>query len=461
MFLLVLSFATASSVEIAPTSTSSNHVYFDEIAEYEITLTNTQGVAQVFSWSINPVEWVTETASSVRVDPGDTLTVELKIRPRPTNYKGPGFYVVPVTVQTPTDTFNEQTTIYIKSVHDGGYKPSVALTATMGSEVDPREPVSVQINLRNRNILDLEGMVLSIDGEEFEDVFEVDLGGLEEKTFEYRFEIDPLTGPGARDLSVTLDYNEERINEVDRYYDIGAYSFIDRSTPVSSSFLFRYVKVSSLQNVANVEKTVSLDLDIPWYERVFTNVHIEVSSVERTGATTWDVTLEPEETGTVTVIQNYRAIPLIVLLVILGFIAYFMLRTPIVLKKQTIVTGRDTEGVSEMKVRIYIRNRTGKAFYNLRVLDRAPPIAHVKVGSGLGVLEPSDVVRTDKKGTIIKWDFDTLESFEERIVTYTIKAKLKIMGPLGLPPVRAKFENSKGKQRTTVSGKAEIGGLAQ
>lgn len=459
--LLAVSFASASSVEITPESTSSDYVYFDEVAEYTITITNTQGIDQVFSWSVNPVEWVLESSSSVRVGPGETLSTSMKMRARPSNYKGPGFYIVPVTVQSSSESFNEQTTIYIKSVHDGGYKPSVALIATMSPELDPREPVSLQITLRNRNILNLEDLVLLIDGEEFNEEFVVELAGLEERTFEYRFDIDPLTEPGTRDLSVKLNYNEEQINEIERYYDIGAYSFIDRSSPSSSSFLFRYVKISSLENVANIEKTISLDLDIPWFERIFTNVDIEATAVEKTGPTTWDVTLIPEETGTVTVVQNYRIIPLIILLAIIAFFAYMNLRSPIVLKKQTIVTGKDEEGVSEMKVRIYIRNRTGKAFYNLRVLDRAPPIAHVKVGTGLGILEPSDIIKTNHKGTIIKWDFDTLESFEERIVTYVIKAKLKIMGPLGLPPVKAKFENSKGKNRTTSSGKAEIGGTAQ
>ena len=110
-----------------------------------------------------------------------------------------------------------------------------------------------------------------------------------------------------------------------------------------------------------------------------------------------------------------------------------------------------------MKVRIFIKNRTAKAFYNLRLLDRAPSIAHVKMSEGLGVIEPTKIIRNERRGTIIKWDFDSIEAYEERIVTYTIKARLKIIGNLGLPPVKAKFENVKGKQRTTQSGRAIIG----
>ena len=46
---------------------------------------------------------------------------------------------------------------------------------------------------------------------------------------------------------------------------------------------------------------------------------------------------------------------------------------------------------------------------------------------------------------------------EERIVTYTIKSKLKIIGSLSLPKVRIKYETSKGVERTAESGLAQIG----
>ena len=456
-FVAFTQYASASSVRISPTNTSSNHVYFDESASYEVTITNTQGVDQVFSLSVNPVDWLTETPTSIMIKAGETNTFPLKLRARPSNYKGPGFYVIPVTVTSPAQTFDEQITIYLKSVHDGYYKPSVALATALPSNADPRQPVAVQITLRNRNILNIENMVLTIKSDVFQGTFNVNLGGLEEKTLEYRFDIDPLTQPHTSNFTATLVYQGDQINEVNKFFDIAPYSSIDRNAEPEKSFLFKYTKVSTLRNVANVEKVVSLDLDIPWYERLFTDVNIQATGVNKTGKTSWDVTLEPEETGVVTVVQNYRSIPIIIILLIIAIIAYFALRSPIVLKKQTIVTGKDLGGVSEMKVRLYILNRTGRAFYNVRVLDRVSSIAHVKVGSGLGVLEPTDIIRTDKKGTIIKWDFDTIEAFEERVVTYTIKAKLNVMGPLSLPPVKAKFENAKGKQRTIESGKAEIG----
>jgi hypothetical protein len=179
--------------------------------------------------------------------------------------------------------------------------------------------------------------------------------------------------------------------------------------------------------------------------------------VEEVDKTAWDIILSPEETATIIVIENYRVLPILGLIILLIILGYYQFRSPIVLKKQTIVTGQDEEGISEMKIRIFVKNRSKQPFYNVRLLDRAPSIAQVHVANGLGILEPSKIVHTERKGTIIKWDFESLESYEERIVTYAIKARLKIIGTLGLPSVKVKFENVKGRQKTTESGRAIIG----
>ena len=50
----------------------------------------------------------------------------------------------------------------------------------------------------------------------------------------------------------------------------------------------------------------------------------------------------------------------------------------------------------------------------------------------------------DIKGTLLKWNIDILEGFEERMITYKIKSKLSILGSLKLSPAVIKFKNSRG-----------------
>lgn len=458
MTILLVSTVSASKVTVNPVNDSSNRIFFDEVAHFTLKIENTDDVDHVYTWTTNPVEWIIDSITSEKIEAGKSDTLDLAIRPRPSNYRGQGFYVIPLTVERDGETITKQMTIYIKSLEERifSYTPSVALGASIKDVIDPRETATVQVLIRNRNMLEIEEITLSIDGETFEKTDTFPLSGLEEKTMEYRFDIDDLQEPGTYELKVNLEYEGKQISMANSFYDVGAFSLVDRDS-VSSSSWFKKTTITTLNNKGNIEKSVTSDLTIDWYKSLFTSVDIEASSAEEISRSQWEIQLEPNEMATITITENYRSLPILGIIIVLIILGYFQFRSPIVMKKQTIITGQDEEGISEMKVRIFIRNRSKNPFYNVRVLDRAPSIAQVHVASGLGVLEPSKVVHTEKKGTIIKWDFESLESYEERIVTYTIKARLKIIGTLGLPPVRVKFENVKGRQRTTESGRAVIG----
>jgi hypothetical protein len=283
------------------------------------------------------------------------------------------------------------------------------------------------------------------------------LAGLEEKTLEYRFDLDNLLPPATYPLSINLIYKNKTISTVEKFYDVSSYSQIKRDSHTVKSF-FKRTSISTITNEGNVPKKITTDISIKWYKALFTSYDVEASSAEFVDKGKWDLTLKPEEVATITVNENYLSLLILAILLLFLVLGYFHFRSPIVLRKQSIITGQDEEGISSMKIRVFVKNRTKQPFYNVRLLDRAPSIAQVHVAKGLGILEPSKIVHTEKKGTIIKWDFEALEAYEERIVTYEINARLKIIGHLGLPSVKVKFEDVKGRHRTTESGRVVIGG---
>lgn len=458
--LLLLGLVSASSVTLYPTNKTSNHIFFDEVASYTIKISNTDDFNKVFSWSLNPVEWVVESPTSVAVGPFETKEVSFLIQPRPSNFRGPGSYILPVdfkSAQDPT-TYEHQVTIYVKSINEReySYKPSIALGASINSKIDPRDKVSVQVSLRNRNSLDIDKFTVRIKGDHFSSEKDYSLNGLEERSFEYQYDVPPLLKPGTYKLTADVIVNNTSISEVEKLYDIIPYSIIDRNSDTKTVWL-KTTSVTTLTNKGNIKKVVPADVKLPFFKKVFSRVRIEANSYENIAKNSWSVTMTPNEQAKITIIENYRVLPILGILIILVLFLYFSLRSPIVLSKQTIVTGKDQEGISEMKIRVFIRNRTAKPYYNVRVLDKVPSIAHVAESDSLGAMQPNKIIRTEKRGTILKWDFETLEAYEERIVTYTIKARLKIIGNLGLPSVKIKFENAKGSQRTTESGRAQIG----
>lgn len=457
LLLLCVPMVIASSVNVLPSEPNSNNIFYDETAKFTLTISNNDEVDRVYSWSVSPLEWIVESSTAGRVAAGETKQFNLLIKPRPTTFRGPGSYVIPITVETSEDTIQEQLSIFIRAIDErGNYNPSVALGTSLDDEIDPRDLVSTQVLIRNRNNRRIDDLTLQISSPHFfeEDTFS--LSGLEERSLQYRLEIDPLVEPGTYEFEAKLLFEGETISAVERIYDIIPYSVIDRDTSTNKKW-FSAEQVTQLQNNGNVRKTVSTNLNIPFYKRIFTRIDVEASTIESVTSKSWVIILQPQEKATVYVRENYVAIPIILTIIVILVILYFVLRNPIVLAKQIIVTGKDEEGISEMKVRIYIRNRTDQAFYNLRLLDKAPTIADVQESDGLGVLEPTKIIKTEKKGTIIKWDFDSLEAYEERIVTYTIKSKLKIIGNIKLPKVRVKYETAKGRERTSESGLAQIG----
>ncbi len=456
--LLILPFASAAVITVNPVNATSNQIFFEQTAQYQISITNTGDTDRLFTWQSNPVEWMIDSSASGIVPAGEQRIFPLHIRPRPSNFKQPGFYVIPLTFTSQSETFTSQANLRILSTDHPSfsYTPSVALGASISQPVNPSELASVQVQLRNRNRFFFENATLVIDGTHFSSTESLTLGELEERGLEFRFSMANDVPPGSYPLVVQFVYDGRTISEEQRIYDVGSFSRVSRDTRSDSSW-FRTVTVHEVTNDGNILKDATINLDVSFFNSLFTSLDIQANAKERVSRGVYTLDLDPQEVAVITVVQNYRAIPIIFIAVILGVLAYFKFRSPIVLQKQTIVTGRDQEGISEMRVRIFIRNRTAKSFFNVRVLDKAPSIAQVLVKEALGVLEPSDIIRSEKKGTVVKWDFETLESYEERIVTYTIKARLKIIGTIGLPPVQMKFEDVKGNQFTTSSGKAVIG----
>ncbi len=132
------------------------------------------------------------------------------------------------------------------------------------------------------------------------------------------------------------------------------------------------------------------------------------------------------------------------------------MRNPIISIKEIILEHTGKDNISEVKIRIFVRNRSNKILNNIRIMDKVPPIADVVKGERLGTLQPTKINTTKTKGTIIKWELNTLEPYEERIITYKIKSKLEIVGGLSLPPAKMVFEEKEGKERQAFSTSAKL-----
>lgn len=458
MMVLTISSVAAFDAFIYPTSEDSDKIFFDEVAKYDVTIENFNDKDVVYSIVVNPVEWIAESNTNVLVKAGEKNVFPLNIKPNPVYFKGPGNYNIPVTIKSANgelvDTFVR---IAIKSFKDGygQYTPAISMSVIVKEQLDPRNKLNVQVILKNRNILELENLSLVMYSDIFEKSDIVSLGALAERSLQYYIDVDSLVQPGNYPMTFVVKLDDKVLSQTNNALEVLPYSVIDREKNEFSKF-FKNTMITTLVNNGNVKKDVRISLDTAWYKRIVSSVDIEAQVYEET-KNDWVITLEPAEQSTVIIEENYRWYVFLIVLIILIIITYFVSRSPIVIEKQIIVTGKDEEGTSEMKVRVFAKNRTGKPFFNLRLIDIAPSIATVIDQDYFGVVKPSKIIPTEKKGTIVKWDIDSLEAYEERIFSYTLKARLKIIGNVSLPAIKAKFEDAKGNERAISSKKAMIG----
>jgi len=197
---------------------------------------------------------------------------------------------------------------------------------------------------------------------------------------------------------------------------------------------------------------------MPFYKRLFlsTSHDFEVVKIDGKSNIQWAPLIQPAEEVNIVIVKNYRFLVVLALLAALGTMLYYLFRSSLVVEKHVFVLRQVEEGVSDLKIRLYIRNRSRKPVYNISVSDILSRITEFVATEGVGTLKPSKVTTTTKKGTILNWHFDTLDSLEERIVTYKVKSTLSIVGDLTLPKARVKFENSEGKESFVDSSSAKF-----
>ena len=162
------------------------------------------------------------------------------------------------------------------------------------------------------------------------------------------------------------------------------------------------------------------------------------------GYLVWELVLDSNQKIEVSYTENYRALFALGITILIILILYFIMRSPVIINKRAEVMEIEEGGISKIKITLNIQNRTKKSVENVRVIEKVPNIANLVKEEYLGTLKPTKVLTHDVKGSLLKWNIDILDGFEERMITYKIKSKLSILGSLKISPAVIKFKNSRG-----------------
>ncbi|MFO7710182.1 MAG: hypothetical protein R6V53_00275 [Candidatus Woesearchaeota archaeon] len=432
-----------------------NKVFMNETAVFELNITNNMEDDVDYLIYSGDVEWLLSTDPSEdrhkQVPAQSSEPVTLNIRPSVQFL--PSLYGVSVKVKNleTQEVVTKEVLVQIRGRPDdlhGQYLPAIDAEVRMPEKVDPRKPLNISLRLSNKNRLDLDTVTIVFESNLINKEYETSLKELEDKTLHYSLNLDSMLSPQTDVLKTELITNVE--NETFEFkaptfrYEIISYGEVDVVEDIDSSFLKKDVLVD-IENTGNVPREYVYSFPHSFFKTIFisTNPDSEVKRVNGTLKHVWSGTLAKEESRQVQIVTNYRPVLYLAIAALLGVVLYYLLRSPIVLQKNAAVLGKAEGGVSELAIQIHVKNRSNKKFYDVEIKDKVPNLLSVKQEFDLGTLQPSKILKHDKRGTIIKWNVDELDSYEERILSYKVHAKLSILGDFSLPQTAVKFKKER------------------
>jgi hypothetical protein len=377
-------------------------------------------------------------ASSAKADQAQGVTVNFKDLSTGSVIKKPLFVVIRENTQGPA------------------YPPNVNLDVLMPYDIDPRNPIPLRLDIRNRNQLNLSNITILVSSPQFSAQESVSLPPLSEKTKDIeRISVPATTMPGEQEMNIQLVYQGKVIAQLVKNYRIKEYTQVTQQVS-EQSFFFKTEKTIEITNEGNVKNTAIVSVPTSFIKSLFISSNLPYESEVRDGVRVifWSIPLDPYGTRSFTYTENYRILVLLFLLALISAIVYLLLRSPVIAVKEAVAIPHGG-GVSDIKVRVFVKNRSAKLIQGIQVTDRVPSLADVVKSESPGSMSPTKMATSEKGGTLLRWDLEVLEPFEERILTYQVKSKLKIIGHMKLPNAKIRFTVNS-KERAVYSNNIEL-----
>lgn len=465
VFLLSVSAAFAAEffVKISP---DYQNIKADEVAEYRVTITNNLETTENFEIYSPDVMWdmTTKPASDriMRIEGRERKSTTVLLTPL---YVNPGLYGVSLNVRMSGKNMLIRNYLMV-GVNDLNpppeeYLPAIRSNILMDDMIDPRENITIKIELENQNRRDMPEIDIRLRSNAINTDYKTKLGPLEKKMIVITTMVNPLTAPQTDVLRVliftTAGDRTYQYEATPHEYIVINYGGLEEDVSDTKEFL-RTTRVIKLTNVGNGDVIDIYTMKKGLFERMFTSSEPEWKKYEEKGSRIfgWPVSLAPFEETTITVVVSYR-VPFGILVAVLAIIIlYYLLRSPMIIHKSATVLSTKEGGISELKVLIVVKNRTGKEVKDVMIIDKVPNIADVLNDFEMGTLHPSKVLKHEKMGTLIKWNVPEFDRFEERVLAYKIKSRLSVLGEFKLPVVVVRFAASGGRKRSAHSNTVSL-----
>ena len=260
----------------------------------------------------------------------------------------------------------------------------------------------------------------------------------EDKTLEIRKKIDSRTIPQQDRLTVTV-LKDDRVIVSPTEAEFSVAEYVEKEDLKREELLLKTksgIKISSnnpdFKGITKIETSPIKNLFLTTSPRART-----VKENDRYYLV-WDISLGSDGSMSMYVTENYRPLVIIIALIIVAVALYFLFRSPLVVRKSIVNVGMSDGGIAEAKIVVRVKNRSAKPIANIEIMDNVPHIANVEKELSIGSMQPHAILQHPKKGIMIKWNIESLEAGDERVLSYKMKSRLSILGEFNLPAANAR-----------------------
>lgn len=435
-------------------------IYRNESAEFVVQIQNNRDFTTVFtfsaldtisSWAINAVPLTDY--PSVELAGRETKNVTLKFRPI-SSLMMPGSKKITLKVASERTAVNVEVMILVLSedIKFGKYYPRVLIEGMeVPAKISPRDSLKFSFMVRNMNSLDLEDVVLEMESRLVDKTeFHFAVKPYETKTLEVVPNINLYAAPGNDSIKIKIVANEEVVKEYKKDAEILTVNLPYESNMSAVNSFLKSWYYYTIHNPSNIVQAEPFKLSTTYFDRLFTWTKPKAKISHEGGHFIAWGPLPPGQTIDAVLVRSYRPIVYIAIVLIILLCIYYYFKPDLLISKEALRVVVKEGGFSESLVRLNIKNTSGSKLENVRIFETIPTIAEYVKEEKLGVTAPASIRQYDITGTRLEWVFDELGPREERVITYKMISKLKVLGKFKVKPTEASYMK-KGKLKTCFS----------
>lgn len=452
LMLLVLSSVSVSALSTIVVVPTNNKITNAEEAVFQVIITNNEAILQTYTlyglevaWSIDPED------RRFSLNQRQSKTTMVKVRPfgpfQPSSYSLKLYIdVAPGPDVVPTDRYVQDLPVILYPANPAEYLPALWVNVGVNEKILTPEPVSITLDLENRNPLNLTGLMIRIQSDmpEFRKEALVDILPLDKKTVEFKIQPNVFQPPRQYTLFFVFEREGQLVKVVEKQVEVMPFNpafAVQRED--KHSFLKQQVRLT-VTNGGNVADTQDVKVPVSFLGSLFALGESQARTEQGQHYLVWSIPLSSNESTSISYTINYRIILYVIIGSLVLLIFYIIVHSPLRIRKTAEMTRGEEGTLSELKITLQVENLSRKPLQNILISDLVPGIANVQKSLELGTIKPLEIKPT-RHGAKVVWTLAELDVQEHRIITYNIKAKLNILGRLSLP--RATVEYTKGKNR--------------